>query len=132
MSPTINHTQSLSIVIVDRVTPRLGWYTPVKGDVVEFTRPGSCCKRVVKRVVGVGGDVVRPRGVLSEWRELGQDVFWAEGDNEVTSLDSNEYGPVNVSSIVGRCMFTLSLFEIISLERKDLGGERVRRGHFLS
>ena len=80
----------------------------------------------------MGGDVVRPRGVLSEWRELGQDVFWAEGDNEVTSLDSNEYGPVNVSSIVGRCMFTLSLFEIISLERKDLGGERVRRGHFLS
>jgi len=127
MSPTLNPHLPFSILIIDKVTPALGWYKPVKGDVVEYTKPGSY-SRVVKRVVGVYGDAVRPRQGPNEFLQLREDMFWAEGDNCVTSLDSNDYGPVEVRSIVGKCLYSLSLFSVKSLERKDTAGERVMSG----
>jgi signal peptidase I len=78
------------------------WHTPERGDVVVFTRPDDPNTpdeddsqiHIIKRVVGLGGDVVEVRGpqVLINGRPLSEPYArWAEGGK----LDGN-FGPRTV------------------------------------
>ncbi|KAF8457570.1 peptidase S24/S26A/S26B/S26C [Kalaharituber pfeilii] len=77
-----------------------------RGDIVVFRHPQDPEKGVVKRVVGVQGDVIRPRAPLLRAQgggsgggdgmvEVPKGHVWVEGDEGRWSLDSNEYGPVS-------------------------------------
>lgn len=82
-----------------------------RGDVVALRKPTDAESVVVKRVVGLEGDVVRVRvargrrGVIRAgkkglWEEgehvvVPRGCVWVEGDNEDASVDSNVFGAVS-------------------------------------
>ncbi|EME47777.1 hypothetical protein DOTSEDRAFT_69647 [Dothistroma septosporum NZE10] len=93
-----------------------------RGDVVHFSQPHKPDGTAVKRVIALGGDTVvldpkrRPKEVLNgrldpaakSWdMRHGKVVVpeghvWVEGDNIGKTVDSNVYGPVSESLILGK------------------------------
>lgn len=53
-------------------------------------------ERVVKRLIGVDGDWVRPRGNRHNVLRVPEGCCWVEGDNHGVSEDSNQFGPVSL------------------------------------
>jgi signal peptidase I len=139
-------------VVVNRLTYRLG--DPAHGQVVVFLRPTgvgqapssgpiSWVRRAVaqglggtppgnedliKRVVGVPGDVLegrgghlirngravdepylRPNTVTSDFEKvrIKPDHLWVMGDNREDSADSRSFGQVHRSTLVGRAVLTV-------------------------
>lgn len=70
--------------------------TPARGHVVVVEHPERPGFEIVKRIVGVPGDLT-PDG-----RILGPDEYWIEGDNPSRSTDSRQHGPVRVDLIKAR------------------------------
>lgn len=93
-------------------------HTIRRGDVVVFWKPNDPEKLGVKRVVATEGDSVirdlrRVGRENSHAHELGMAEvppvlqvplghIWIEGDNWRKSLDSNDFGPISLSLVVGR------------------------------
>ena len=94
---------------------------PQRGDVVVIVSPQPSRKRLVKRVVGLPGDTIEIEGgmlkvngrtmtepyVLGIPRDRGPlmipaDHYFVLGDNRPQSNDSNSFGPVHRSQIVGK------------------------------
>ena len=99
-----------------------------RGDIVMYEKPFNPEGSAVKRVIALGGDTVvldrrrRPgtdedgqpkaseRTAMKGWDAMAPRVkvpyghVWLEGDNWRESLDSNYFGPVSRSLIVGRAM----------------------------
>jgi inner membrane protease subunit 2 len=67
-----------------------------RGDVVVVEHPGRPDFELVKRVVGVPGDLT-PDG-----RVLDADEFWIEGDRPESSIDSRSFGPVRLEHLKAR------------------------------
>lgn len=57
---------------------------------------------MVKRLIAVGGDWVRPMGNSYDVLRVPQGCCWVEGDNYGISGDSNQFGPVGRLLIVLR------------------------------
>jgi inner membrane protease subunit 2 len=99
-----------------------------RGDIVMYEKPFNPEGSGVKRVIALGGDTVvldrrrRPgtdvdgqpkaseRTAMKGWDAMAPRVkvpyghVWVEGDNWRESLDSNYYGPLSKSLIVGKAM----------------------------
>lgn len=114
------------LVLVDKLLPRLGGY--LTGDMVIFEAPGSwgASQRspYVKRVIAVAGDRVDladgrvlVNGVplsepytTSETLPIGETEYWlvadgelfVMGDNRGDSIDSRVFGPIEITSVIGR------------------------------
>jgi len=108
MYPFLNTSYNTSIV-KDRVW--MDMWNPYKnlkrGMVVSFWKPHDPEGMAVKRIVAVEGDRVKTRGRYpSEYEDVPVGHVWVEGDNMEKkgegSYDSNFYGPVSKSLIVGR------------------------------
>ncbi len=70
--------------------------TPGRGHVVVVEHPERPGFEIVKRIVGVPGDLT-PDG-----RVLGPGEYWIEGDNPSRSTDSRQHGPVRIDRITAR------------------------------
>jgi len=116
MQPSLFEGERL---IVDKISYRLG--APQRGDIVVFTIVGEP-KDLIKRVIGLPGDTIEiAEGVVYidglrldepyvelrsgdaySARKLGTDEYFVMGDNRGNSRDSRVFGPIQLSSIVGR------------------------------
>lgn len=75
-----------------------------RGDVVVLRSPSDPKKILIKRVVGIQGDIVEPRpssGYPKDHVRLPASHLWVEGDY-VHSLDSNDFGPVSSGLVMGK------------------------------
>lgn len=112
-------------VLVDRIAYRIG--EPARGDVVvfRFPAPGSTF-RLIKRIIGLPGDVVqvRPGAVMVNGQVLREPYihypeqysygparvpageYFVLGDNRWVSYDSHQWGFLPPDDIYGRVMAT--------------------------
>ena len=68
-----------------------------RGDVVVVEHPGRPGYEMVKRLVGLPGDVLAGR-------TLGDDELWVEGDYAPASTDSRQFGPVRAGALKARVL----------------------------
>lgn len=61
-----------------------------------YRNPFDPNERMVKRLIAVGGDWVRPLGSRHDILRVPQGCCWVEGDNPRVSGDSNQFGPVRI------------------------------------
>jgi signal peptidase I len=109
-------------VVVNRLAYR--WEEPIRGDIIVFRFPGNEEKRYIKRVIGVGGDLVSihdgqvtvngsileepyiaaPPVYEGEWYVKPGDVF-VLGDNRNNSNDSKNWVTLERKEIIGKAVF---------------------------
>lgn len=78
-----------------------------RGMLVAFWSPAHPEHMAVKRIVALEGDRVRTKRPYEfEWEDVPVGHVWVEGDNvrEDRSIDSNRYGPLSKSLIVGKAV----------------------------
>ncbi|MCJ1356677.1 MAG: hypothetical protein MMC33_006672 [Icmadophila ericetorum] len=117
-------------VLVDRWKP---WQGIERGMVVAFWGPHRPETLVVKRVIALEGDEVRTNPPYPFPREIvPKGHVWVEGDHPEgrMTMDSNTYGPVSISLIVGKVRGVVwPLSKAGWIRWQDYGGSsRVREG----
>jgi signal peptidase I len=109
------------LVLVEKVSYRFS--KPHRGDVVVFIPPNNPKDKYIKRIIGLPGETVSVQsGVvyingkplqepyvdspMSDMPEVKvpYDSVFVMGDNRSVSLDSRAFGPVKISSIIGRAV----------------------------
>lgn len=133
MDPTFADGQYL---IVDELTYRT--HAPERGDVIVFKYPKDPSKYFIKRIIGLPNETVKidggkvtifgvesPEGrPLNEeyiknisfdsiTEKLGNEEYFAMGDNRGNSLDSRVWGPLPKENIVGRVLVRLFPFQTV-------------------
>ncbi|CAN0439171.1 unnamed protein product [Ectocarpus sp. 12 AP-2014] len=78
-----------------------------RGSIVVFRNPFDPKERVVKRLIGVDGDWVRPRGNRHNLMRVPEGYCWVEGDNHGVSGDSNHFGPIPLALIEAKATHVL-------------------------
>ena len=119
MLPTLKDRQ---IILVEKVS--FAVRKPARGDIVVFRDPRN--KELVKRVMGLAGEKIEIKnGVVwindtelsAEFQFpsnegsnmdaciVSENCYFLMGDNRDYSLDSREFGEVNMAQIIGRMLF---------------------------
>lgn len=131
MDPTFGDGQYL---IIDELTYRSS--SPERGDVIVFKYPRDESKYFIKRIVGLPNETIKitngkvsvsspshPEEIMldeSYIKELsfentteilGENEYFAMGDNRSNSLDSRIWGPLPERNIVGRVLVRLFPFQ---------------------
>ncbi len=116
MAPTLAHGQRVLVLEVHRAIER--------GDLLVFKNPHQPDELLVKRVVGLPGDVLSVEGgrLLVDGRPLDEPWgptgglpparvpagrYYVLGDNRAASVDSRRFGPVEARLVVGKVLARL-------------------------
>ncbi|KAK9842321.1 hypothetical protein WJX81_006527 [Elliptochloris bilobata] len=120
MMPTIDSIGD--VLVVDKWS---AWRRKIEvGDVVLALSARTPHDRIIKRVLGMEGDIVRvlptsrrPEGGGKQLVPPGH--VWLQGDNTLNSTDSRDFGPVPYNMVLGRVVFKIApLGKMGFIERK--------------
>ena len=140
MEPTLEPEQRL---IVDRLTPRFDPYKP--GDIIVFDAPAlpDAQAPLIKRVIAIEGSVVEivdgrvhvDGAALDEPYTFGDEGtqpttdrtrwivplghLFVLGDHRAVSVDSRTFGPIEISSVIGRAWLRFLPLEDAALLTTD-------------
>ncbi|XP_074038820.1 mitochondrial inner membrane protease subunit 2 [Leptinotarsa decemlineata] len=73
-----------------------------RGDIVSLISPKDPSQKIIKRVVGVQGDIIATLGYKKEIIRIPEGHCWIEGDHTGHSMDSNRFGPVSLGLITAK------------------------------
>lgn len=73
-----------------------------RGDVISLVSPKDPGQKIIKRVVGLQGDVISTLGYKVPYVKVPEGHCWIEGDHTGNSMDSNTFGPVSLGLITAR------------------------------
>lgn len=73
-----------------------------RGDVISLVSPKDPGQKIIKRIVGLQGDVISTLGYKVPYVKVPEGHCWIEGDHTGNSLDSNSFGPVSLGLITAR------------------------------
>ncbi|GAA5865460.1 hypothetical protein JCM8547_001251 [Rhodosporidiobolus lusitaniae] len=104
MFPTLSHTGTfvLHSALALRLSPL------VRGNLVTAVSPLDPAHQVLKRVIGLPGDMVcvdpsgERKNKKDEWCKVPRGHVWLAGDNTSNSTDSRDYGPVPLALVRGK------------------------------
>ncbi|KAI9017915.1 peptidase S24/S26A/S26B/S26C [Phycomyces nitens] len=99
-----------------------------RGQVVVLTSPNDPKRKIIKRIIALQGDTIKPRRGNEEVY-IPKGHCWIEGDEKFHSNDSNTYGPVPISlitSIVSHIVWPLDRYGPV--EVKGVETKRVKVG----
>ena len=101
MLPTLQ--MNGDVVIVSR------WLSDLKhGDVIAFISPMDPNVKVIKRIIGLEGDVVYINPLESHKSvQIPKGHVWVAGDNTTHSKDSRTYGSISKGLIIGKVVYKL-------------------------
>ncbi|MBN1139958.1 MAG: signal peptidase I [Anaerolineae bacterium] len=121
MEPTLQQDQRL---IVSKLSYRL--HEPQRGDIVVFHDPHDSSRNLIKRIVGLPGEILEIRNglVFVNGQQLDESYlndysgrsepqtaipegyYFVMGDNRNNSSDSRSWGALDAAQIVGKAAFT--------------------------
>lgn len=78
-----------------------------RGDVVSLVSPKNPEQKLIKRVVGLQGDLINTLGYKKAVVTVPEGYCWVEGDHTGNSLDSNHFGPVSLGLITAKATYIL-------------------------
>lgn len=73
-----------------------------RGDIVCITSPKVPDQTLIKRVVGLAGDIVDTRGYKISALQVPEGYCWLEGDHIGHSMDSNTFGPISLGLVTAK------------------------------
>lgn len=76
-----------------------------RGDIISLISPKDPNQKIIKRVVGLEGDVVSTLGYKTDIVRVPEGHCWVEGDHIGNSLDSNTFGPVSLGLMTARATY---------------------------
>ncbi|XP_043473918.1 mitochondrial inner membrane protease subunit 2-like [Leptopilina heterotoma] len=104
MQPTLNpDTNNVDFIFLNRWAIRN--YDINRGDIITFVSPNAPDRHIIKRVVGLAGDVISTIGYKTEVVKVPNGYCWVEGDHTGFSLDSNSFGPIALSLLIGKATY---------------------------
>lgn len=73
-----------------------------RGDIVCIVSPKLPNQTLIKRVVGLGGDIVGTHGYKIGALQVPEGHCWLEGDHVGHSMDSNIFGPISLGLLTAK------------------------------
>ncbi|XP_033328917.2 mitochondrial inner membrane protease subunit 2 [Megalopta genalis] len=73
-----------------------------RGEIVAVTSPKRPNETLIKRVVGLPGDIICTHGNCGNVLQIPEGHCWIEGDHTGYSLDSTTFGPVSLGLITAK------------------------------
>lgn len=78
-----------------------------RGDVVSLVSPKNPEQKLIKRVVGLQGDLINTLSYKTPIVKVPEGHCWVEGDHYGNSLDSNHFGPVSLGLVTAKATYIL-------------------------
>lgn len=100
MQPALNPTSDPDYVFLNRWAVR--FYEVTRGDVVSLLSPKNPDQKLIKRVVGLEGDIINTLGYKKPFVRVPEGHCWVEGDHTGHSMDSNLFGPISLALITAK------------------------------
>ncbi|RZF45407.1 hypothetical protein LSTR_LSTR002850 [Laodelphax striatellus] len=100
MQPSLNPDSITDYVFLNRWAVR--FYEVSRGDVVSLFSPKDPDQTLIKRIVGLEGDIINTIGYKKPFVRIPEGHCWVEGDHTGHSLDSNLFGPVSLALITAK------------------------------
>ncbi|XP_014253250.1 mitochondrial inner membrane protease subunit 2 isoform X3 [Cimex lectularius] len=100
MQPALNPTSENDYVFLNRLSLR--FYEVSRGDVVALFSPKNHDQKIIKRVIGLEGDVINTLSYKTSTVRIPKGHCWVEGDNANHSMDSNMFGPIALALITAK------------------------------
>ncbi|KAM5170996.1 mitochondrial inner membrane protease subunit 2 isoform 2-T3 [Mantella aurantiaca] len=96
MQPSLNPggRNESDVVLLNRW--RIRNYEVQRGDIVSLVSPKNPEQKIIKRVIGLEGDIVKTVGHKRRFVKIPDGHMWVEGDHHGHSFDSNAFGPVSL------------------------------------
>ncbi|XP_076279477.1 mitochondrial inner membrane protease subunit 2 [Lasioglossum baleicum] len=73
-----------------------------RGEIVAVKSPKKPNETLIKRVVGLPGDVICTRGNCGDVLQIPEGHCWIEGDHTGYSLDSTTFGPISLGLVTAK------------------------------
>lgn len=102
MQPVLNPDRVTDYVFLSRWAARN--YTVNRGDVVSLVSPRDPSQKIIKRIVGLPGELVHTLGWRRPLVTLPPGHLWVEGDHTGHTLDSNSFGPVSLGLVTAKAV----------------------------
>lgn len=99
MQPTLNPERKTDYVFLNKWKVR--HFDLERGEIVALLSPKNPDEKLIKRIVGFEGDVIRTKN-KKRGIPIPKGHCWLEGDNTKHSHDSNDFGPVPVGLIYAK------------------------------
>ncbi|XP_068084769.1 mitochondrial inner membrane protease subunit 2 [Anabrus simplex] len=101
MQPALNPDASdADYVLLNRWSVRT--LDVCRGDVISLISPKDPDQKIIKRIVGLEGDIIKTIGYKRPFIRIPQGHCWVEGDHTGHSLDSNTFGPVSLGLVTAK------------------------------
>lgn len=101
MQPSLNpNCDEVDYVFLNRWAVRT--YNIARGEIISLISPKDPDQKIIKRVVGVEGDVIKTLGYKKPYVTIPEGHCWVEGDHTGHSLDSNSFGPISVGLVTAK------------------------------
>ncbi|XP_072257618.1 mitochondrial inner membrane protease subunit 2 [Pyxicephalus adspersus] len=130
MQPSLNPggRNESDVVLLNRW--RIRNYEVQRGDIVSLVSPKNPEQKIIKRVIGLEGDIVKTVGHKTQYVRIPSGHMWVEGDHHGHSFDSNAFGPVSLGLLHAQATHILwppnrwqKLKPVLLEERKPLYSE---------
>lgn len=100
MQPALNPSLGTDYVFLNRWAIR--FYEVSRGDVVSLLSPKDPDQKLIKRVIGLEGDIINTLSYKKPFVRVPEGHCWVEGDHSGHSLDSNLFGPISLGLITAK------------------------------
>lgn len=106
MQPTLNpgnqkDVKFSDLVLQDKLSIK-PFYDVKRQDIVCLVDPKNSDACMIKRIIGLEGDLINPRGNMEVFLKVPKGHIWVEGDNTKSSRDSTAFGPVPLGLVYAK------------------------------